>query len=642
VEDEQESRVFHDPEDAPMVDAPMVDVALRSSHNDVAPLTEKVAKRFAHASVCSGQLKTLKEIDQEYFSWIGGAKVIRSRLEEDLHTVLQGVNKAWQKEMWKFLQKNCKNDLGSFIGKSLEEFKRSEEGLHTVQLCDEPLVEFVFFPLEIYAKALLQDPGLKCDVTHTDGMIRDWTDAEKFQVVAKALNGQRFVAFALFVDQTNVTLMRRFFFLKLLSVCLFVCSGINSLCRNVNVIMAKPMNIDNARWQVIGFVPALSDESLARLSPTKKGRRDIQLQVEQLCLYCVLRWGRMLTESLPLSAEFLRETIQGRVVLAAVMTDMKARENVGCIRSLARHAVSRESCCVRHTVKPKNQGQIFTRGQLRALPRFCSEQFLQRWDSAITSYHKPGSKVRRIVLFFRSCFLPFLKMAAEAEMKNLGVRPFMCVLRRAAFFDFARDIPECKDHLMAEGLGLELLRGFVRILRTKVCGKRQGVLVEDAGTYKKGDVVDIERDTKTATHFLCRKGLREMFEVQKSALREKKDGKADALIAQIDSYLKELLFVYKRSYPSADPVSLKDLVDEGMFRRAATTDLMLLFVPFVLAWVLPVDLQERDWIIKTFVAYNDFSWTWSSSMCLFSCFVWIHFLQSFCPSKDGCDLMLCV
>ncbi len=118
------------------------------------------------------------------------------------------------------------------------------------EVCHNPSRTFFHIPAIHVCEALTRHPSLMCrfheyfEVNPATGMEercrRHWWNGDKMQEVCSAVRaGVRFIAFSAFIDDTAVVEYRG---------------------RSVTPIMLMPLNLEGGAFEVVGFVPYVSDE----------------------------------------------------------------------------------------------------------------------------------------------------------------------------------------------------------------------------------------------------------------------------------------------------------------------------------------------------------------------------------------------
>jgi hypothetical protein len=218
--------------------------------------------------------------------------------------------------------------------------------------------------------------------------------------------------------------------------------------------------------------------------------------------------------------------------------------------------------------------------------------------------------------------------ATKDSFKRFGLVPIRPALFDAWLFDCAQDVVGDIQHVGPHGIGLFLLHNLAAALHS-VFPDRNGEARVRFNVYPaRGainelelvptDVVEVLLTLPTGIQprdgylWVCLEGGREGFApCDALTVTEAVDADFVAAMREFDDGLREMGGSYVHSYKPFDFRSLEEAAqsDSVLFGRATTVEMVLLYAPFVLAYVLR-DAVDASWIVETFLWYNRFYWNW--------------------------------
>jgi hypothetical protein len=175
-------------------------------------------------------------------------------------------------------------------------------------LCESPSISMVHIPLLLAVRevALAHDtvhvavePGLEPDA---QGAVRSFWEADKFRIIATAVGGKvRLAVWSLFVDKTRL---------------------VQHGNRKGHVILACPLNNPRGRFDIVGFVPTITDADAAKCGLSAANAVLMRAHLQQQALRVVLLYGGFLCDSPLVVLESDRGKVeQCRNVLGNVRAD---------------------------------------------------------------------------------------------------------------------------------------------------------------------------------------------------------------------------------------------------------------------------------------------------------------------------------
>lgn len=330
---------------------------------------------------------------------------------------------------------------------------------------------------------------------------------------------------------------------------------------------------------------------------TKKEVKIIMLEIQQLCWYALLRFGGMLKNSSCLTRRDGDRYQRFYIVLGNVRCDLVARDPLLCYRSAKKESEGREVYCPQHRIAFNEQSAAISQSELSEKEQKWTPEYVENWRQLAVDFRTRGQM-----------------QSAEQQLKVLGLQPVVSVFTDVAYL-IPDDFVVEWMHTGPQGLAQRLAKGFVLWDRKRTSQNPLGKMRRDEGILKRGEKVEIVGADEG--HFRVKKSVGGREITVGKEIVEELCTESDKRLGLVYTRLKELGLCYIRTYPKFDPVSLTDLADESAFRRATVTDLMMLFLPFVLAECINLDVKERDWIIGTFILYNKFFWNWAKGATTF-------------------------
>jgi hypothetical protein len=479
--------------------------------------------------------------------------------------------------------------------------ERGDLVLGTV-VCYNPLRTFFHIPAIHACKALTLDPSLVCRFDERfelnpatdveERCFRHWWDADKMRELCSVVRtGARCIAFSAFIDDTSV---------------------VEYHGRSVTPIMLMPMNLKDGTFEVVGFVPYVSDEDALASGIKKTHIPLLRSSILQKCISVLLMYGLMRTDS----PEYMSDQGSVRNVLASLRLDHKARLEALALVGLSRVVETRNPACRCHEIRSSALNRVVAD---------CDER-----------EYRHNDEYRRTWLdLLRKLESPVTKKEAAAMLVQLGQRPIRPALFDAFAFDGAVDTPEDVHHLGPLGIGQFLLSNLSSALREAFPSTRvQGHAKKDffpatahGGPYlalSKGE--DVTWDEYEAEHVKDKhvwattaSGSCGFVLLDRLLIDRQHDYDHKFALNQVDEALRRMGRAYVRSYMRFDFPSLADLAEKSkwkggsedsidVFSRATTTELVLLYITYALPSI--VRKEEFVWITSTFLLYNKLYWSW--------------------------------
>jgi len=483
------------------------------------------------------------------------------------------------------------------------------------EICSNPPLTFFHIPALHSCEEIVADSSLVCsfrerfEVNPSTGAreraFRHWCDSEKMREVCRAVgNDNVFVAFAAFIDDTSVVEYRG---------------------RSVTPLMLVPLNVDNGQFDVVGFVPYVSEEEALRAGVKKSHIPLFRSLILQHCISVVLLYGAFREDSPSYLAERNGVPTPVRNILVSLRVDHKARLEALALVPISRVVDRRYPACRRHEIPCQGLGEIV--------------------EDCDRSMYNHGLRYRSLwEKLLQDLQVPDTKKEAASRLVDLGQRPIRPALFDAYLFDGAVDTPEDIHHVGPLGIAQFLLSKLPLALKDPFpVTPAQGHACcdifpesQDGGPFlqlDKGDdvtwIVDDAEHVKAGHVWATVVGTRNSGFVPIDCLKTDRQHNYDWLYAleQIDEALRRSGTAYVRSYKRFDFPSLSDLVDKwrrdddgevDVFSRATVTETAVLFITYALPSILPA--RGFEWITRTFLLYNKLYWSWRREVCFASDF----------------------
>lgn len=369
--------------------------------------------------------------------------------------------------------------------------------------------------------------------------------------------------------------------------------------------MACPLNNPAGRFEVVGFVPTLTNDECLRAGVKQSQIATLRSLLLQQCLFVVQLYGGMNVDSPVYPVELSDGTgiAMARNYLASVRADHKARLEMCALVGISRVLPNRLLACRRHAISGDCLNRIVDDPTRDVY--YVNAALRRDWRELVEKIGSSDAATKR---------------SALNDLKERGWRPVVPANFSAALFDGAHDTPEDIHHVGPLGLGLVLLNAVKPLLemafppqrthgraRAAVCGAGLITLKKrELVTWDDSDAVHVRHD-----HTWVRRvdNHQEGFAptAQLITSRTARRNVADAL-AKFNAGLKRMSEHYVRSFKRFD---FEPFVDGPVtfFNRATTLEVELLFITFVWPSVLPQS-GEFDWIVELFLSYNMFYMNW--------------------------------
>jgi hypothetical protein len=147
--------------------------------------------------------------------------------------------------------------------------------------------------------------------------------------------GMRFIAFSAFIDDTAVVEYRG---------------------RSVTPFMLVPMNVEGGVFEVVGFVPYVSDADALASGVKKSAIPVLRSGILQKCISVVLAYGLMRNDS----PKYVCDLGPVRNVLVSLRLDHKARLEALALVGLSKVVEKRNPACRRHEIRAGELSRVLT------------------------------------------------------------------------------------------------------------------------------------------------------------------------------------------------------------------------------------------------------------------------------------------
>jgi hypothetical protein len=564
--------------------------------------------RVNKAGSLQARMVSPERLLQEFQSWwveqrfFEGPREQRwTSLAEEFAKVLakRSVNTGAQRDLFKWLR-DC---VGPYLcsaerdalPKTFDRFRRLVDErspliVETV-LCDNPLILMVHIPLLLRIREVALAPDTVRAVPATVGGIRTFWDAEKFRRIISAIEPNVFVAvWSLFVDKTRL---------------------VQHGTRKGHVILACPLNNPRGRFDIVGFVPTISDDDAAKCGISKPKAVLMRAHLQQQALRVVLLYGGFRPDSPIVVLESdSGAVLRCRNVLGNVRADGEELCSLVCRVIAASEKHAKELACYRHKIKSSQLSEVVADPD-QDHDFYChNASYRALFDKLLA-----GAETKSAA-------------AAKESFRRFGLVPIRPALFDAWLFDCAQDVVGDIQHVGPHGIGLFLLSNLAAALHS-VFPDRTGKARVRRNVYPMRDArVELELVPNDVVEVLLvpplgvlpREGYmwvrldegREGFAPFDALIvTEAVDADFVAAMREFDCGLREMGRSYVYSYKTFDFRSLEEAAqsDSALFGRATTVEMVLLYSPFILAYVLR-DAVDASWIVETFLLYNRFYWNW--------------------------------
>jgi hypothetical protein len=374
--------------------------------------------------------------------------------------------------------------------------------------------------------------------------------------------------------------------------------------RSVTVMLACPLNNPAGRFDVVGYVPYLTEDELVAAGVSKSVVPVMRAMVLHQCLYVAQRFGGMCRDSEKYPVEFAHRVVFARNVMASLRMDHKARLEALALVGISRVLVDRFPACRRHLINGAQLNRIVSDAEAMRTAYSHNEQYRKNWVALLGKLQGPSRAV------------------AIEDLRKLGWRPIEPALFHAYLFDGAHDTPEDIHHVGPLGIGLFMLEQLVPLLHLawpdgECRGKARDRVVRDGflvlRRHEEVSWVDVRQangkfaDEVTGTRKrdgMSGRVLRKDLIVQHGAEENWR-----AAVGHLNSGLKNMSQAYVRGYKRFDFNEFSTKTSLSVFNRATTLELELLYITFLLPSILPAS-GEYDWLAKMFLSYNQLYFNW--------------------------------
>jgi hypothetical protein len=377
------------------------------------------------------------------------------------------------------------------------------------------------------------------------------------------------------------------------------------------VILACPLNNPRGRFDIVGFVPTISDEDAAKCGLSKAKAVLMRALLQQQALRVVLLFGGFRPDSpIVVLENDSGGVFRCRNVLGNVRADGEELCSLVCRVIAASEKHAKELACYRHKIKSTQLSEVVADPD-RDHEFYChGEAYRSLFDKLLAEAEWKSDK------------------ATKESFRRFGLIPIRPALFDAWLFDCAHDVVGDIQHVGPHGIGLFLLHNLAAALHSvfpdqegKACVRRSVYPARDAVNELElvpNEIVDVllERPRDVPARQGCvwvrLEGGREGFAPSDAlTITTAVDACFVAAIREFDDGLRDMGSSYVHSYKRFDFRSLEEAAqsDSALFGRATTVEMVLLYAPFILAYVLRESVGA-SWIVETFLMYNRFYWNW--------------------------------
>lgn len=498
------------------------------------------------------------------------------------------------------------------IPEALSEFRAFGEArsdiMVEVVLCSHPLVTMVVLPLMLTGREVFTAP----DTQFTDSpprmetnpstgsqepAIRSWCDAGKFKWICNAelLLGVLCVFWSFFVDSTRLTRFGN---------------------RKGHAILACPLNNSRGDFDLVGFIPHVSNEHGREAGLSAAQTRILRALIIQRALFVSWLYGGMIGEERPY---VVRNQNGGYALGRHVLGNMRLDGEAICycssrvIVTSSRHAP--KCACFRHEIRSDQLSEVIRNPSAEHSPYKHNAAYKAKFQSIVRNFW--DSKIP--------------KEQSKRACQELGFLPIEPAYFDVPLFDGASDLCGDYHHQGPHGLGMFLLDHLSEALQqafplevAHACLKSHHIpcnyAVDELELYV-GDRVIVALQPPHGVH--VRAGMSWVTADNASgfvptnflSVTRAHDHNFKESLREIDVGVRCCGSFYVRSF---DPVDFASFVlaeetkqenKSSFFNRATTVEIVLLFMPFVLAFVLR-DRPRFRWITNSFLCYNKMYWNW--------------------------------
>ena len=504
-----------------------------------------------------------------------------------------------QKDLYSILRGGSMRDTLPGTFKQFSELvdERSHMIVETV-LCNTPPMSLFHIPLLLALGdvALAPDTVLKFDL-RTEGeegveCLRAFWHGDKFRRIVEAVGSDVSVAvWSLFVDKTRL---------------------VQHGTRKGHVVLACPLNNPRGRFDIVAFIPTITDDDAAAAGLSLRNAVLMRAHLQQQALRVVLLYGGFCEDS-PMR---MLEDESGvwrrcRNVLGNVRADGEELCSLvsRVISASEKHA--KELACYRHHISSSQLSEPVE-----------SPDGDHRFYSHNSNYRAWFDELMRA--------MPNQTLEkTRSEFRRFGLIPIRPALFEAHLFDCAQDVVGDIQHVGPHGVGLFLLHNLARALHDVFPDRNaEGTAAQNyvpaAGAVSEveliaGEEVEVflqvpPNVAPRATFVWVRteQGAHEGFvPADAVSIKTPHDGDFLAALKEYDTGLRRTGKSYVHSYKRFDFRSIEEASqsDSALFGRATTVEMVLLYTPFILAYVLR-NVRDANWIVDTFLLYNRFYWNW--------------------------------
>ncbi len=508
------------------------------------------------------------------------------------------VARSIQQEMFSILRRGSMQSSLPATFKQFSELvdERSHLIVETV-ICDNPPMSLFHIPLLLALPNVALEPDTVVQfAVPTEGeeqveCLRAFWHGDKFRRIVAAVGpDMSVVVWSLFVDKTRL---------------------VQHGTRKGHVVLACPLNNPRGRFDIVAFIPTITDEDATKVGLTLQSAVLMRAHLQQQALRVILLYGGFCADS-PVQ---MLENVDGvwqrcRNVLGNVRADGEELCAVVSRVIAASEKHAKEMACYRHHIHSSQLSEVVANPDLDH--RFyCQNAKYRAWFDELLSAAPNQSQEK-----------------TKTEFRRFGLIPIRPALFEAFLFDCAQDVVGDIQHVGPHGVGLFLLHHLAEALHDVFPDRdAEGTAVRDYipefGAVQElemfaGEDVDVFLhlplgvSSRAGFVWVRTVGAHEGF-VPADAVSIKAPHDADFLgaLKEFDRGLQRIGKSYVRSYKRFDFRSLEEASqsDSALFGRATTVEMVLLYSPFILSYVLR-NVHGAGWIVETFLSYNRFYWNW--------------------------------
>ncbi len=391
------------------------------------------------------------ELEREFVDWFGrvyslgkvggsepnshGGGILGSLAHDVIEKYQLSANAIRALHLW------VERDVAPLLNVKVESFAAFQDRLHqrnslvvATTICTNPPLTFFHIPALYACDKIVADETLVCGFEERveinprtkieERTFRHWWDGEKMREISVG-DVKTFLAFSAFIDDTSVIEYRG---------------------RSVTPFMLVPQNIKDGQFDVVGFVPHLSDEAALVAGIKKQHIPLFRCMILQKCISVVLLFGLMDSKSPAYLAQRTGEFVSVRNILVSLRVDHKARLESLALVPLSKASDKRNPACRRHEIAASRLNRVVE--DCDDLSYCHNKTYRALWLKLLANLQSVDTK-----------------KSAALRLVQLGQRPIRPALFAAYLFDGGVDSPEDIHHVGPLGIGLFLLSKLPQVLK---------------------------------------------------------------------------------------------------------------------------------------------------------------------------------